>query len=121
MSAESTQQPLILEPGTLRYAVTAPSAANEPSIRPEAEGLLRPKIRNTNGLLRHNKRTRFRFAGLVHPVAHRKYEGMERTKAHGGSIRLLSPAEIDEWYTRLAAIQQGGMRPRGPLADSKTR
>lgn len=95
-----TQQPpdLVIEPQTRRYTLSVPG---------------------TRGLLRHDKRTRFRYPGLLHPITHRKYEFHQRSTAHGGSIRMLSDAEIEEWYARVAAIQQGVHRenPIGPLPE----
>lgn len=97
----------ILEPQTCCYAAPAPSTGD----------LLRPRQRNTDGLIRHGKRTRFRYPGLLHPVGHRKYTGFQRSTAHGGSIRMLSAGEIEEWYSRVAALQQGKVKSVGPLLE----
>lgn len=104
---------LVIEPQPCRHALVSPGA----------EGLLRPEPgRNLQGLLRHGKRSRFRYPGLLHPVSHRKYAGFQRSTAHGGTIRMLSSAEIEEWYARVTAVQRGkhAEKPIGPL-DEKSR
>lgn len=138
-----TQQTLTVEPPTLRYAV---QANDSPSIRPGAaanEGLLRPgpggsshwsqearerraetlRKKRAQGWTNAHAPTKFRpsrYVGLMNSSGRRdKYREAERV----GVTRKLLPWEIDEWYARIAAIQQGETgeaKLRGPL-DEKLR
>jgi hypothetical protein len=122
-----TQQPpdLVIHPQTRRYSLVDPGTG----------GLLRPGPYQRQGRpvvpLGSRKESRLRdgdnrfaYAGLTHAggAAKRKYAGHPRSSLHGGSIRLLSEPEIDQWYARIAAIQQRSeeSKPIGPLLE-KTR
>lgn len=123
---------LVIEPQTRRYALVSPGAG----------GLLRPNKRRaspggsdhwTPEALQRRYETRAatmakrreegfgfrpsRYVGLTNHAGRRdKYREAERV----GVARKLMPHEIEEWYSRLAAIQQGKEKLVGPL-DEKLR
>jgi hypothetical protein len=143
-----TQQTLILEPPTLRYAVKAPDS---PSIRPgTSEGLLRPKTRaDYMRSYRARRGARASVGGSAHwsqearekraqtlqskPAVEKfrpsRYVGLMnsagrrdkyRDAERVGVTRLLMDHELEEWHARISEILTKRATPRGTL-DEKPR
>lgn len=50
------------------------------------------------------------YPGLRGRTYRNKYAGCQHNKTHGGTVRLLSPAEIDEFKARINSIINPSIR-----------
>lgn len=62
---------------------------------PGADGLVRPD------------KERPSYVGLLHQRSKIRWKDMERVKVGGGTVRAMTPNEIDDWYARVQAIKAG--------------